>query len=386
MRIAHYTTRLTDHGGVANYIRRVSRAQREDGHTLHFYDHIRNSHKGGDEITYVQDDADLFARAARDEIDILHVHTTVDMSPDAPVPVIRTLHGHWPYCPSGSRYLLARGKPCDRAYNPLRCLWGHCVDRCGSMRPASLMFNFRRTWTEQRTLPHIPVITVSDFLRREMVRNGYPEAMIHVLHTYSPPPRESEPPPRDGVPRFAYIGRITPQKGVDWLVRAAALTKTPLHIDIAGEGYYEPDVKRLAEKLGMMERVTFHGWVNSDSVNSILTNARALVFPSVWHEAGGAVAGEAMVNRRAVVMGRVGGMPEYVSHGVNGLLVEPNDDAGLAAALDQLAADWDLARRLGEEGARIAQEKFAFRDHIATLECLYEKAIHSKRGGTRSAA
>jgi glycosyltransferase involved in cell wall biosynthesis len=380
MIIGHYMTGLTDPGGVGNYIRRISRAQRESGHTVRHYDHISRSQESTPEVTYVRDDASLFSVAAGDRVDILHVHTNVEVSAATALPVIRTLHGHWPYCPSGSRYLLARGKPCDRAYNPLRCMWGHCVDRCGSIRPANVMEGFQRTWKERRTLPHIPVITVSDFLRREMIRNGYPESRIHVLHTYSPPPRDAAPPPRDGVPRFAYIGRITPQKGVDWLVRAASRTKAPLHIDIAGDGYYEADVKRLANKLGAQDRVTFHGWLNSDAVNSILSNARALIFPSVWHEAGGAVAGEAMVNHRAVVMSRVGGMPEYVFHDRNGLLVEPNDDAGLAEALDRLAGDWDLACRLGEEGARIAQEKFAFSDHIQTLECLYAKTVTSRRG------
>lgn len=377
MKIGHYMNGLTRPGGVGNYIRRVSRAQVQDGHSLQLFDHISGRADGAENTKYVKDDADLLAVAANEGIDVLHVHTHVEVNSTTSQPVIRTLHGHWPYCPSGSRYLLARGKPCDRSYNPFRCLWGHCVDRCGSVRPANMLRGFQRTWKEMRTLPHIPVITVSDFLRREMVRNGYPEDDIHVLHTYSPPPREADPPPREGVPRFAYIGRITPQKGVDWLVRAAAHTTESMHIDIAGDGFYEPEVKKLAEKLGVQDRITFHGWIDSDGVNSILTNARALIFPSVWHEAGGAVAGEAMVNSRAVVMSRVGGMPEYVFHGKNGLLVEPNDDAGLAAALDQLARDWDYACKLGEEGARIAQEKFAFRDHIDTLECLYEKTIRA---------
>jgi glycosyltransferase involved in cell wall biosynthesis len=86
------------------------------------------------------------------------------------------------------------------------------------------------------------------------------------------------------------------------------------------------------------------------------------------------VAVEAMASARAVIMSRVGGMPEVVPGGRTGLLVEPNNVGQLAEALERLAGDWDLARRLGEEGRKLVQEEFVLEKHLQTLFRLYEEA------------
>lgn len=160
---------------------------------------------------------------------------------------------------------------------------------------------------------------------------------------------------------------------IAWLLRAVQEVRAPVHLDIAGEGYEEPEMRRLAAHLGLDDRVTFHGWVSGDQVSALLSQSRALVFPSVWHEPGGTVAFEAMVNGRAVIMSRGGGMPEVITKGVNGLLVEPNDVPGLARAIEHLAQDWSLAHRLGEAGRQAAPESFSLRSHVEVLMGLYAR-------------
>jgi len=383
MIIGHYTKGLFDPGGVSNYIRRVGRAQRERGHTVRLFDHVsRRTEKqeGSEEVIYAEDDADLLSRAHRAGVEVLHIHSNVVVGSDTPLPVIRTLHGHQPYCPSGTRYFKRQAQPCNRAYSLAGCVWGHLFNRCGSVRPAYLADDFRRTWQEMQTLRRIPVIAVSDYLRREMIKLGYPAERIHVLHTYAPEPKEAALPPAGGKPRFVFIGRMTPEKGVSWFLRAMQQVKTPIAGDIAGEGPQEAELRLLSEQLNLTDRVTFHGWINGTQVHELLANARALVFPSIWHEPGGAVAGEAMANSRAVIMSRVGGMPEYVEQDVNGLLVEPNDVTGLAQAIDRLATDYALAKRLGETGREVSVERFSFRDHVQTLLGLYEQTIFAHQG------
>lgn len=376
MKIGHYDPSIWANGGVASYIGRVSQEQKRLGHEVVYFDRLP-SHVAGreDEPTIsVTDDAEMFRTCAKRKLDILHVHSTIS-STACPVPLIRTLHTHQPYCPNGGRFLKRLGQPCNRSYNAIGCACNHLVNHCGSIRPMPMIAGFRATRNEMRTLHTVPTITVSHFLKEQMVRSGYAEDNIHVLHLPAPDVKVTAPPPRGGIPHFVFLGRLTPQKGVDWLLRATKEVTVPIHVDIAGEGYDERKLRCLAAQLGLEDRVTFHGWVSGDKMNSLITQARALVFPSIWHEPAGFVSLDASVNGRAVIASQVGGIPEYVSQDINGVLVEPNNVANLMWAMECLASDWPLANRLGEAGRQIASASFSLKSHVEALMKLYE--LHS---------
>ena len=88
-----------------------------------------------DSTEYLDNETDLLQRAQTKGVEILHLHLGVAHLPSGSVPLIRTAHGHQPYCPSGSRFLRRTGCACNRNYSLIGCLWGHFVDRCGSARP-----------------------------------------------------------------------------------------------------------------------------------------------------------------------------------------------------------------------------------------------------------
>lgn len=375
MRIGHYMRQMFEPGGIASYIRRVSAAQRETGHDVFYFDRAPAVHASTEPVEFTTDDDALMRRAADLRLDVLHVHCVLETAPST-VPLIRTVHTHAPYCPSTGRFLKRPGAPCDRNYSLLGCAWGHVVNRCGSVRPAALRRNFTTIRHEMRTLPHIPTIVVSEFLKEQMVRAGYPADGIDVLYLPAPAAREHiAPPPRDARPAFAYLGRMIPHKGVDWLLRAAQRVTSDVLIELAGTGNQEQEYRDLARTLGLEQRVRFHGWVDGLTVNDLLGAARALVFPSIWHEPGGTVAFEAMASGRAVIMSRVGGMPEVVEDGVNGLLVQPGDETGLANAIDRLAGDWELARRLGESGRALVAQRYTLDRHVRDLMAIYERRL-----------
>ena len=320
MIIGHYEHEIWAKGGIASYIRRVSAAQQALGHKVYYFSQQPSvGINESEQPIVVPTETELYRQAQTLGLDILHLHRPVHTSPPEDLPVIRTLHGHQPYCPSGSRYLSRWQKPCDRAYSLQGCLWGHVVDHCGSIRPQNLLHNFQETWHEMATLATIPVVTVSHFLKEQMVRSGYAEDMIQVLHLMSPDTPELPPPPQSGIPHFVFLGRISPSKGVEWLLRALKQVSVPVHLDIAGDGDQEPAMRELCKSLQLGHQVTFHGWINSQQVEALIQQARAVVFPSIWHEPGGTIAFEAMAQSRPIIMSRVGGMPEVVLHEVNGI-------------------------------------------------------------------
>ncbi len=377
MRIGHYMEGIGYPGGITTYIRRISKSQRAVGHTVYYLD-IYPFTGGQDEAVdlpiVVCDRNDLFVQAKALGLDILHLHTTVRLQPQTCIPVIRSVHGNSPYCPSGSRYLKRWDQPCDRAYSLEGCLWGKFVDGCGSIRPQAVYAEFQHTWQDMHALKIIPAITNSQFVKDQMIRSGYLADNIHVLHLPAPDIIEYLPPKQEGVPHFVFLGRITLEKGLVWLLQALAEVKVPLQMDIAGAGNQQQEqaIRQLAEQLGLMNRVTFHGWVNEAQVIQLLQRARALVFPSVWHEPAGLVSLEAAAAGRAIVASKVGGIPEYAGCLQNALLVEPNDVLGLAQSIEQLATDWNLAKLMGVEGRQMAKEHFNLEKHLQELMRLYE--------------
>lgn len=377
MIIGHYDSELWSHGGIATYIRRLSRGQRAAGHTVYFFSHRPASPTDpAERPIIVTSNDDLYTRAHQLKVDILHLHKGVFQSPTNGLPVIRTLHGHQPYCPSGSKFLKQSNQPCDRAYSVAGCLWGHFIDRCGSIRPPVTRFNFNYTEAERLTLAQMPVITVSQFLRHQLIQSGLQPQHIHTLWLPAPDQPPYSPPPPTDIPHFAFVGRLTPEKGIDCLLQAVAAVPVPIHLDIAGTGYQEQALHQLTEQLGIRDRVTFWGWLQPTQIKPLMQSARALVFPSRWHEPAGFISLEAAAIGRAVITTQVGGIPEYTDRLDNACLVPPNDVAGLAAAITQLATDRDCAIALGSTGYANLNRHFHLDSHLTQLGELYAQTMH----------
>ncbi|MEM9996308.1 MAG: glycosyltransferase family 4 protein, partial [Bacteroidota bacterium] len=96
-----------------------------------------------------------------------------------------------------------------------------------------------------------------------------------------------------------------------------------------------------------------------------------------WPEPAGLTALEAAANGRAFVASASGGFLDSVVDGETGLLVPPGDNGALAASLDRLASDYDLAARLGAAGRERAASQFRWADHVAAMEALYAEAART---------
>ena len=125
---------------------------------------------------------------------------------------------------------------------------------------------------------------------------------------------------------------------------------------LVGSGEGETAVREAAKQAGVAERVHFLGW-RSD-VPRILQALDLYVQPSV-SEAFGLTVVEAAAAGLPIVASDVGGIPEIIEHGVNGLLVPPGDAQALADAIQQLIDDPQRARQLGEAARRTAFERFS---------------------------
>lgn len=381
MHVGHYVYGLNEPGGVRGYVLAVAAAQRRRGLRVSLLDHAERRETGapsGEDVRFVAGPADLEQAVRALGIDVIHAHGNLPLGLwDGPqgVPLVRTLHGHSPYCPSGSRFLARSGRPCPRSYSPLGCLWGHVVDRCGSVRPAKLAADYRQRAAEAALLPGVPTMVVSAFLERELVRAGYPPQGIHVLRLPAwDRPAEPPAPPPPGDATFLFLGRLVPAKGVSWLLRAFAAVPPPARLEVAGDGDLAARLAAEASALGLGARVHFHGWVDGARARVLLRRCRALVVPSVWHEPSGTVAVEAAAAGRAVIASGVGGLPECVRQGETGLVVPPGDVGALADAMARLAGDPSVALSLGRAGWVRAGQAHDPDTHLDGLDGAYRLA------------
>ncbi len=186
------------------------------------------------------------------------------------------------------------------------------------------------------------------------------------------------------VERFAYTGpqpagpvvtiaRLSPEKGITNLIRAAALVagaEPAFRLEIAGAGPCQAEVEKLIDGLGLTERVRLLGQVRD--VRTLLGRASLFVLPSL-SEGISLTLLEAMARGLAVVATRVGGNPEVVADGETGLLVPARNPDALADAVLGLLRDPERGRRMGEAGRRRVERAFDVRRMVADYENLYRE-------------
>jgi glycosyltransferase involved in cell wall biosynthesis len=295
-------------------------------------------------------------------------------------PAIYTVHNHHPYCPSGSKYFPQEGSSCDRKMSLLGCTWGHLIDSCGSRRPQKIIFNLDRAYSALNALKRlgITVIANSDYVRSQLITHGLPDSQVVTIRCGIAAPQSNHLPLDKSIhnqQRIVFAGRIVPEKGLSWLLRAMPLLDANIHLDIAGEGWAMPQVRQLAEDLQICDRITWHGWCQKEKLEDLYRQSFAVIFPSVWPEPAGLVTLEAYARFRAVIASDVGGIPEHVHAGKTGILVEPNNAQQLAAAIADLANDFDKARAIGITGNALFKSEFTLEIHAQKLKKIYESAI-----------
>ncbi len=170
-------------------------------------------------------------------------------------------------------------------------------------------------------------------------------------------------------------GRFSPEKGHRVLVEAIAELKgappEPFFI-FCGEGPCRPELERLAGKLGVMERCRFPGFIKD--LSGLFRVMDFLVLPSFTEGLPNVVI-EAFASSRPAVATRVGGVPEVVEDGVNGLLVPPGRPRELAEAMARLLEDPGRTGAMGLSGLRTVVDRFNFEEQNSKLEGIYTEVL-----------
>ena len=267
-------------------------------------------------------------------------------------------------CPTAKK-ILPDGEPCVYRRG-LECLRRGC---CRTAPQWALEMLQGRIWERCRSRID-RVVAQSQGAKQQLERLGLPvdEVIHNGVAERAPRPPLSEP------PLIAFAGRLSPEKGVQVLLRAFQLVVQSVpgvRLSIVGSGPERPSIERLARELGVGGQIELAGHLQKAEMENRLERAWVQAVPSLWHEPFPNVATEAMMRGTAVVASHMGGLPEIVEPGETGYLVPARDVPALAGALTEIVADRGLAERLGEAGRWRALRLFSMESSASRFEKLY---------------
>jgi len=334
---------LPPKGGAEAHVGQVCDLLRDAGHAVEL-------HAAGEASGWA-DLRDRFhnpaaARLVRERIaefrpDLVHVHNFLRrLSPSvfgaaraSGVPTLLMVHDFQLFCPR-TWGIRSDGTPCERPSLPL-CALGNCRGGLGGVsgRLRYAGNALRIPWIRGRVARDATrIVTPSDALSSRLTAVLGRE--VGLLPYPFPPPAEPFAAPESG--DLLFVGRVSPEKGLDRLLDALARTRDedpPLRLTVAGDGPSLPAARERAARLGLGDRVRFEGWVDAARVPELLRSHGALVLSSTCQDNSPLAIHESLAAGRPVLASRRGGIPELVTDGVEGFLFEPGDRAEIAGAL-----------------------------------------------------
>jgi glycosyltransferase involved in cell wall biosynthesis len=326
------------------------------------------------------DSVDVF-QTMRQKGGLLHVHSLSE--PNlleqlfALAPIVRTIHEPRIFCPGQGKYWAKEEVICSHPAG-FHCLYHAYLKQCCNRHPKRLWRQYQNTHYELRIASkrYARLLANSSYTLEEAIRAGVSPNNIELLHLFTPVLSEAAI-SADRM-RLLYVGRLSQTKGVHYMLRAFALVRKSfpeVHLDILGSGHDEAAFHALAEELGLMGNLTFHGWSSSEQVVAYIERASLLLFPSIYPEAFGLSGIEALMRGKPVVGFDVGGVKDWLRHEETGLLVPVKDTQGFADAVIRVLDDEALRLRMGKRAREIALAEFSEEVHIEKLIQIYESTL-----------
>jgi glycosyltransferase involved in cell wall biosynthesis len=233
-----------------------------------------------------------------------------------------------------------------------------------------------RTAILRRLMPRVSAwIAPTAFVANWHIAHGFPAERLHVIgHGIELPALDLEAVDRrkgGAASHFAYIGGLSPQKGVHVLIEAFNGMSPSARLTIAGDETAFPDYCAVLRARATHPGVRFVGHLAREGVWQTLMDADALVVPSLWYETASLVVQEAFAVGTPVIAADHGALAERVHHGVDGLLVPPGDVSALRAALGRMTDEPALMERL-RGGIRPVT---AVAEHVQQVANLYRQVL-----------
>lgn len=243
--------------------------------------------------------------------------------------VVWTLHDYKLLCPS---YSCRRpdGEICEEClHGPLQVIRHKCMK--GSAVQSLIADIEARCWNRKRLEKMTNTfIAPSFFMRNKMLEGGFSHLKVKTLHNFIDPLKAGRLAAAVKDRRedyFCYIGRLSEEKGVETMLKAAS--EADVKLKIAGDG---PLMPQLTSRYASYPGIEFLGHLDAEGVMELLSNARAAIVPSEWYENNPLSVIEALCSGTPVIGANIGGIPELISD-ADGILFSPGNAEELQGIL-----------------------------------------------------
>jgi glycosyltransferase involved in cell wall biosynthesis len=332
----------------------------------------------------------LVRLAESESIDVVHVHNTwFALSPSvlrdlrsAGFPVVATLHNYRFTCLNAG--LLRDNRPCEDCVgrSPWRGVVHGCYRDSVPLSAATAVIQqlprVKGTWTNEIDR----FLALTHFVRGLMIRAGLPADRIEVLSNFTNDPGKRES-PASVSRRVAYIGRLSPEKGLRLAIEAWSRVDTrDLELIVAGDGPERTALEALAPP-----SVRFLGRLDRDQVDGLLKTSRATIFPSVCYESQGLAALESFAAGTPVIASTLGGLGETVAPLPSTYKVEESSVEAWSSALESLLDDSSV-ERASSLARGLYETTYTAGTHVRALVRHYEQVLndHARNYGNQPSA
>jgi glycosyltransferase involved in cell wall biosynthesis len=213
-------------------------------------------------------------------------------------------------------------------------------------------------------------ITPSEFLGRKLREYGIRNETVRIPNFIDV---SSIVPGHQKADYFIYYGRLSKVKGVHTLLAAMRQVRRS-HLFIAGTGDEEEHLRQYATEYGL-DNVSFLGHLPAEKLFPLVREAQFSVVPSEWYENYSMSVLESLASGTPVIGANIGGIPEQVKDGRNGLLFESGDAHALAGKIDFLLDRPDLIGRMGQIGRRQVEKENSPDHHYHLTMGQYERLL-----------
>lgn len=294
------------------------------------------------------------------------------------IPVVMSLHDYKLVCPNYK--LVTQGEVCEKCNSSkyYQAVLHKCVKNSFSASLLNCMEMYIHKFLKLYEKNVDLFISPSLFMREKLSEFGFDKSKIAYL-----PPWIKEiklTPSYSSEDYFLYFGRINREKGLETLIRAMEKIKEG-QLLVAGQGEEAEKLQRYVNE-NEIDNVKFLGFMQREKLDELIRSSRFVVLPSEWYENSPSTVYESFALGKPVIGSRIGGIPELIEDGINGILFEPKSVDDLAEKIKYLYHHPLLAEKMGIAAREKIEEKYSEEEYYKKLLGLYDGLV--KNGGKKN--